>query len=504
MKRTVSKSTDRKAQSQRAATPEKKVKAQSYTQGDQVAEDIDDILMDINIKKPKTSYNFYLVEMMNKEKLTSMIEANQTFSKKWAKMSEGDKKKYVIMQEKDKERYDQHLDLVKKHLLQKPLKQGVTAYRIYMEENVKLAIDNNDDVSDAKKVAAARWKEMPLEERKEYENKRKVHEEFYENLKKSKGTISAFNLFYRDQITKAKEKDETLPLMQAQDMWRKQKQNIKDKYAEYAEEVREEREKQRDMYEIALGVKPRRPLGAYKFFLIEAANQGKLGRNPIIEGPKVWKKLSDEEKERYQRIAHKEKLVYILKKMEYDAQVKKTSSTRPMSAFNHYVADMKDKVTGEDAANFFEYCYKKWTKSDDAIKRKYHQKAAQSKQESETLKEEMRSRVNNAPKRPALPYNIFVQQNYDDARKANPKRDVSEIFSVLGQQWKKLNDNQKDKFNKLYEKSLEVYNAQVEQFKEMGFYTNSDTSKKSRRSRSQSVTKSTKKAKKAQRGMSRE
>jgi hypothetical protein len=122
MKRNNSKSTEKRSHSQRTGmTPDKKKKSTSYTQGDKIAEDFEDVLMDINLKKPRSAYILYATEMMSKDKVSNFGQASKMISKKWQKLSQSDRKKYEDLSEKDKERYQHHLELVKKHLLQKPL-----------------------------------------------------------------------------------------------------------------------------------------------------------------------------------------------------------------------------------------------------------------------------------------------------------------------------------------------------------------------------------------------
>jgi hypothetical protein len=493
---------ERKAASQKpAVSPDRKAKHTSFTQGDEAPETFDDILLQINLKKPKSSYAFYVSEMMAREKVKSIVEASKIYPKKWQKVTASEKKKYEEMAEKDRERYAHHLELVKKHLVQKPLKQGATAYRIYLEEHIKRAIDNNEDATEAKNEAAAKWKQMTSEEKREYNEKKKDHEQFYENLKKSTSIINSYSLFVKDTLANAREKGESMTFTDVSNLWKKTKQSVKDKYVQYADELNKERANQRDLYEISFGVKPRRPLGAYKFFLMEAAKEGKLGKNPIREGPKVWKKLSEEEKEKYQRIAQKEKIVYMVKKMEYESAVKKsTPSTRPQSAFNIFTADMKDKEHPDlGKGGFFEYCYKKWNKLDEAAKKKFYDKAEATKVKAEKVKEEISGRVYNMPKRPGNSYSIFIQHSIPELKEKNPKKEVTELFKMAAGNWSNLTDKQKEKYEKLYEKSSEIYNTQVKDFQENGFYTSGETKKKSSRSysRSTSEAKSTKRGKKS-------
>jgi transcription factor A len=484
MKRNNTKTAEKRnrSHSQKPAVTEKeRSKTTSYTQGDKVPEDIEEILFDISLKKPKSAFNYFIKDCMDKDKtMKNVTMATKAYAKKWPKVSNADRKKYDEMAEKDKERYREHLEIVRKNILQKPLKENVTAYRIYLEEHVKKAIENNENVQEAKKRAAAEWKDMKLEERKEYSEKRKEHIEWYESLKKSHGSVNAYALYMRDMMQGAREKGETMTMKQCAEKWAKSKTSVKEKYAQFAEEKNEERDKHRDLYEIAYGIKPRRPLGAFKFFLIEAAKEGKFeGVNPLIEGHKLFNKLTDEQKEKYQRIAQREKLAYMVKKMEYDAVVKKTSTHRPLSAMNIFMQDMKDKVSAEDynKEGFFNYCYKKWHKLDDANIRKYQRRAEESKAESAQINEGLKSRVYNKPRKPANTYNIFIQHINPELREHNPKKSATEIFKMAGDKWQTLSDKQKEKYAKLYEKELEQYEAQMEEWNQNGYY---DTGKENR------------------------
>lgn len=506
MKRSQTKSTEKKkaySNTQKmVSTPNKKRKSGNYTQGD-VPESIDDILMDITLKKPKRAYNFFISEMMEKDKnCINITDAAKVYSKKWSKMSSSEKQKYEDMAEEDAKRYNHHLSLVKSHILQKPLKEEATSYRIYLDEQVRKAIENNEDPKEAKKKASADWKNFTAEEKREWNEKKKEHLEWYENLKRSKGVANAYSLFVRDQMAAAREKGDSISMKECAEKWNKAKNSVKEKYHQYAEEDKEERMKNRDMYEIAFGLKPRKPHGAFKFFLMQAAKEGKLDKgNPLVEGHKLWKKLNEEQKEVYQRMAQKDKLAYLVKKMEYDATVRKTSSVRPMSAVNCFMADMKDRVSpseyGKDG--FFNYCYKKWRKLDDSLKRKYYQKAEASKQEAKEIREELKARVYDMPKRPGSSYNIFIKENYEKVKEDNPKKETSEIFGLCADLWNSLPDKQKAKYSKIHEKELENYKELLSEWNEKGFYTpgkSEGKGKRSQKARSSSAGKS-KKSKKS-------
>src|SRR4051812_44965877 len=114
-----------KSHTQRESSTPKKNKKANYTQGDKIEEDFEEMLPTLSLKKPKNSYNFYIMEMMEKDKnVKTITDATKVYSKKWGKLSDSEKKQYEKQAEEDKERYIQHLDLVRKHILEKPIKEG--------------------------------------------------------------------------------------------------------------------------------------------------------------------------------------------------------------------------------------------------------------------------------------------------------------------------------------------------------------------------------------------
>jgi hypothetical protein len=508
MKRsTSSRSRDGKgvSHSQRPASSthstDKKKKGASHTQGD-IPENIDEILFEISLKKPRRAYNFYINEMKEKEKNLNLIDTVVKYAKKWPSVSGADKKRYQEMEHRDIERYNNHLELVKRHILQKPLKETATAYRIYLDEHIRKAIENNQDPKEAKVEAAEAWKNMKIEDRREYNEKKKAHLEFYENLRKANSTISGYTLYCRDQMAAARDEDKTMTLVECAEAWKKCKTSVKEKYSQLAEDENAERAKNRDMYEIAFGVKPRRPHGAYKFFLMEAAKQGKLGSNALSEGIKLWKKLPESDKERYHRMAQRDKLAYLVKKMEYDQTLKKNNlNKRALTPLNLFMQDMKGKVDTKDIGRggYFEYCYKKWNKMEDAAKKKYFKMADEQKANLDSSRKED-ERVFDQPKRPGNAYTIYLADAIKELKEKHPKKETTELFAIVAENWKKMSEKDKKPFTKLAEKHMEEYRSQLNHFNENGFYTTStqksSQKRKSSKKRSQSSESRGKKGKK--------
>lgn len=465
-------------------SPAKHTKNKSLTQGATISEDFEDILMNISLKKPRSSYAFFLQEMHGKgNSSVSITEVSHEMSKKWKKMDASDKKKYDKLAEQDQERYQRDTALVRENILKKPRKENVTAYRIFVDDYVSKAIDNNEDSKDAREEAREKWNRMSDEQRGVYEDKRVEVAELYESLRTNKKTVSGFTIFMKTKMEKARSNNHTITLKEVAELWNKTKDSHKEKYEEYAQEIKEAREKQRDQYELAFGIKPRRPLGAYKFFVMEKAKEGKLeGKNPFIEAAKLWENTTDEGREYYQRIAKKEQLAYIVKKMEYNSLNRKDSGIRAPSAFNLFVSDMQGKVSDPEGG-MFKYSYNKWLKTDTATKNKYKKRAEEEKEKFAQRKEEFKNRTYEAPKRPSNPYNRFLKYRISQLLEDKPKETASSFFGIIGEEWKNLNEKKKDKYYEAYKKDNEIYKEQMEFFNENRYYIDSS---KTERGKSQS------------------
>lgn len=417
----------------------------------------EDRILEINLKKPTRAYNFYLMEMKRKSKNVdnNITNISHEFSFKWSKLSDDQKKKYQDMEEEDKNRYQEHLSLVKKHILDKPLRESASAFTLFTDEYIKAAIEQEKDPKEARREAREKWKEMSDEQKVKYEEKKDKHTELYEALRSAKGRVSGYTLFVKDELMAARENNLRMTLIDCAEKWKKTKESIKEKYQQYADEVREERERMRDLYEITFGIKPKRPIGSYKFFMMEQAKEGKFdGKNPFKEASKLWNKLSDEHKERYQKIAKKRQLAYIVKKSEY-LSIQRKSAGKASSAFNLFVADMKDKVEGElPKGGMFEYCYERWNKATDEQKKKYQKLADEQKTEFDKKKE---VKEGESLKRPATPYATFYAEKYTEVKKKHPNLETSQIMKIVAENWRETDNKQKEKYLVEYQKKLKEY-----------------------------------------------
>jgi len=241
----------------------------SLTQGASSMADFEENILDIDIKKPRSSFNFYILDMREKHKLKGSITLmSSEFAEKYKALSSTELLKYEKMAEEDRKRYESHMALVKKYVLEKPFKEKATAYSIFIDEKLREARENNEeDLKEVKKKFKSEWEDnMTSEEKNVYKEKLEKHCEFYDELKKSNRPPNAYALFAKDQLSKARENNKTLTLKDVAPIWAKSSNAVKERYAVYAQEVAEEARKHRNIYELAYGIKPKLPISAFRFY----------------------------------------------------------------------------------------------------------------------------------------------------------------------------------------------------------------------------------------------
>ena len=493
----------KKAKSQERSRSKGKSQNQSFSQNCSTLEDFEDNILDVDVTKNRTARALFVSEVFASEhKNEKLMDAMPKISKKWSSLPDAKRKKYEDMAAKEKERFEEHLALVRKHLISKPLKENATAYYIFVDDAAKKAIENLEDVKAARAKAREDWKNLSGKDKEKWEEKKAANQELYEKLKSSKpGAVSAYALWVKDEIANAKEKGQHLSIAGCAEKWAKVKEETKDKYADYAKELKEEKEKQRDLYEITFGVKPRRPLGPFNYYLQEMAKMKKhQGPNFIKECSKAWKKLSEDDKEKYERISKRGRLIYMVKKMEWNNMKKSSAVKKAPSAYNLYVADMREKLTDKDLGNksAFEYISTKWAKESDAVKKKYQKHSDEEKKKKEHEKEDYMKRVYENPKRAKSGYQIWMSERMPELKDKHPSLPTSEVMKKVASEWQSMKEDKKEKYNQKAEPMQEAYKSKMKEFERWGYYnpegSNAKSQKKARTQKSKSPAKSQKKS----------
>jgi len=234
-------------------------------------------------------------------------------------------------------------------------------------------------------------------------------------------------------MEKARENKETLSLKEVAVLWKKAKEGEKAKFEEYSKVLKKEIEDNRDLMDLAFNLKPKRSKTAFQLFIKDQYAKGEAkGFGKFKALSEKWENLDDKEKDKFIRLAQKYKLIYIVKKNNYDAFLKKERG-KPLSSYNIFMQD--------NAGEPLKVIYKKWKNSDKETKERYLKKAKVEREKFELKREEFKCRVYDKPKKSPNPFCFFVRQCYFDLVDSNMK--PKEKRDKLLENWKNLNDKQK-------------------------------------------------------------
>ena len=276
---------------------------------------VESILDNINLNPPRNAYTQFCLSEAEKIKAKkqkfNFIEFNKTCGEAWAKMDEENKAKFNELYENEKKEFKKSIEIVR-HFLFKDIngvvKRPPTAYRIFLNEKMLEGFEKDRDPKVVKSEASMEWRGMDPESKRIYLERKKINDNWFEKAKSIK-KVSPFSIFIQKYFEDAQGKENFIPKMEeAAKLWKELKPLEKKKYKKYAEDINEERDKLRDIYELINGIKPKRPSGAFKIFLQEKAKENSL--HDINEGHKLWEKLDEEQKEEYLKKSHRCILAY--------------------------------------------------------------------------------------------------------------------------------------------------------------------------------------------------
>ena len=438
----------------------------AVSQSQKIEEEFEEQLLDIDLKKPRRPFNFFIQEMFQKEGGKIDAKTMKDFSKKFKSISEKEKNRLNDLAEKDKERYEEHLNLVHNNLIKKPDTERKSGYHYFVDEQIGKAMEKGDDIADARAKAIDKWNGLSEEDKEKYYTMSDKNRDLYDKLKEYRSErISGYMLFSRDKRNTAKEKGETLTISELASMWKKSKDSVKEKYEEYAKELKDEMEKHKDLMELAFNLKPSRPLSAFNYFTKELYQSGDVkGFGKTKQISEKWEKLSDEEKEKYVRMAKKERLIYIIKKQNYDAYVRKDIGKAP-SAMNIFFQDHAgEKLTLQDL-------YKKWKESSSEIKKRYQKKANEAKEEFQKKTVDVKNRVYEKPKRALAAYNFFFRHKYKELREQHNDAAPTEMFKIMSDAYKALSKKQLKVYEDMADTDSREKKELIRQYDTFGYYT---------------------------------
>ena len=439
-------------------------------------DEIDEIMENITLKRPRNAYTQFCMDEVekfkskNKKEKINLKEFSGECAAKWKKLGDKEKTKYNERFEQEKIKYRQDIETVRHHLFMDyndVVHRPPTAYRLFLNERLREGFEKNADPKDVKKKAAEKWRKMSLEEKSEYIEKKKENDTWFEKAKKTR-KVNPLTMFVQKAIQTAKEKNANIPkLADLAETWKSLKQSDKDKYVRYAEEINEEREKLYHIYEIIHGVKPKRPAGAFRIFLQEKAKNKEL--HDIKEGKELWDKLSDDEKDAYLKKSHTLRLAYKYKKMIYNKKIKRVMPKKPPTAYGFFLKEKKGvKVPKGEKAVVHWLPYFNDLSRDK--KKKYEEQAKLARLRYEKKMEDFKKYTFDMPKRPLNAFTLFVRDRVPDLKKKNKDANVQKLIRLAAKEWQSQEGVSQKAYERKAEQDKKRFKRQLKEFEAKGYY----------------------------------
>lgn len=221
---------------------------------------------------------------------------------------------------------------------------------------------------------------------------------------------------------------------------------------------------------------PKRPVTAYSLFLKDLAKETDIAKASLKEdkqrfyskASKLWTLISPEAKERYEKMAHINRLIYIYKKQVF----KKTRCVnkikhRGVSGYNLFMGLYKNDKSIPKNINYVSFVKEKWSMLTEEEKEQFKIKALQ-------VNEEKNQNVNSKkiyayPKRPKTGYQIFLGNKTRELKNA-VNGDMPKIMTVIGKMWADLSEEKKKVYIDEQDRRHKVYLQQKKQYEEKGYY----------------------------------
>ena len=465
---------------------------------------IDELIEKIEFQKPRNGFTHFVIEEIEKIKKKKKFDIKtdmKPIRDKWQKLDDSKKQAYHEKFEEEKKQYAKDLDAIRIFMFKgvnERFRSAPTAYKIYVNEKLQEAFENDKDFKEVKEQAKRDWAVMPIEKKQEYVEKKNENSQWFEKCKHL-GHINSIAVFVTKTYEKMKSEGKILPkVSDVVKLWGNLSKNEKEKYSKYAEEINEERKKLKDLYELTKGIKPSRPTGAFKIFLQEKAANNEI--HSIKSGAEMWKKLTTEQKDEYQKKAHKYLLAYRYKKLMYEKKIKKDYPKKVGNVFTFFVKDFKGKnIPGKNVSERMEYLRKQFEKLDKKNLKKYEEMREKAKEVYNKKVDEFKNRVYDLPSKPQSAYKLFIKDRLPTLYKEMKGKPLGECLKKCVEEWKNPKKCNQGEYEKLADKDKIRFTRELKEFNKLGYYLINNGKKeekepKQEHSRKKSAAKSAKKS----------
>lgn len=338
-------------------------------------EEVDQELANVTLTLPRTPEELYNEDQLGKSKdsnskgskRNSKTPSKEVLLKNFEALSEEEKKKYIELSNKDKERYDNEIFLVEKYLVRPYYKEGATAQDLFINNYInekKFHSKQLIDLSTVEMEAEKKWKKLSNVDKIKWKEIKEKNDEWWKNSKKN-AVLNTFDYFCIQKFKQAEDMNYELTVSDCVHLWRRLSEKKLEKYEKEADEENEKRKERRDILELSENKISSKVKNSYAHFSSSVSKAiregGKLEEeyckflelhNPNEEfiypdsfnqsfnksngsssrksnsGKKtskrkstffsfvseLWSRMSEEDKDKYRSMAHKEELLHIYRK----------------------------------------------------------------------------------------------------------------------------------------------------------------------------------------------
>lgn len=287
----------------------------------------------------------------------------------------------------------------------------------------------DSDFKETSNILGAKWKTLSAEEKKPYEEKYKADKEAYLQV-----------------ITKEKREREAMKLLDDEQKQRTAMELL-DQYLHFVQEAEQDNKKKAKKIKDPL--KPKQTISAYLIYANERRAALREDNKSVIEVAKMtgeeWKNLSEEQKAPYDKMAKKNKEIYLQEMEGY----KRTKEEEAMSQKKEEEELMK--LHKQEALQLL----KKKEKTDNIIKKE--KETTKNKKKNENVDP-------NKPKKPASSFFLFCKDARKSLSEEHPGINNSTLTAHISLKWKELGEEEKQVYNGKAAELMEAYKKEVEEY----------------------------------------
>ena len=426
--------------------------------------DIASLLDQLDVSKPKSTFNFFLKELAKENQSKSMNLASA--AKMFKALNVAEKDRLLKLAEDDKQRYIDNLFLVKKHLIEIPLAEYSSEFLIFKEEHKMKTVDVSEKMAIFEVNKA--WVNLTEEEKYKYtERKQETVELIEELLQITSANLNGWHLFVIHQFAEHKENNKAYNLLSATFDWRNLAEKHKMKLNEEASRINKQRKHKINNTFYSFNDKPAVKPFHFLYLELKAACNLEYTKGPLTYCKRLFEDMPEEERIKYQKRSEREVAVLKMKKEDIVHQLKNLIR-RPPTGFCLFIKEHGARlVMGKELRelNLSQLMQNKWNELNDYTKTTFNDWAAELRRECIKNDYEVNSKPIVKPEKPRPPIALFVADQVKKLMSNYNKLTIGEANKMAYKQVALMSVEEKQFYQALYEKNKVVYEKQLEEIK---------------------------------------